>query len=135
MSQHKRQRIDAPPDAKRWYDTPHGRDYTRDLAAYLRLVDPRNECYLVERDHKQDEGEAWRGLIRNHAGSYGSQGQTYAKAKTYAVVAWLSHIAEDDENDVWEDEDALELRGRAKDMRKGHEPREYHGFSQNYMTG
>ena len=130
----KRQRT-APPGAVHWYDTPHGRDYTRDLAAYLRLVDPRNECYLVAYDHKQDEREAWGGLQKNWIGSAGSSGLTYAKAKTYAVVAWLSHIANDDKSDVWEDEDALELRKRAKDLRKGHEPMEYHGFSQNYMAG
>ena len=135
MSQRKHQRTEAPPDARRWYETDHGIDKTRDLAAFLRLVNPRNEYYLVARDHKQDEREAWGGRIKNWIGSVGSQGLTYAKAKTYAVVAWLSHIAKDDKNDVWEDEDASELRGRAKDLRKGHEPREYHGFTQNYMTG
>ena len=130
----KRQRTEDT-EAKHWYETDYGIDKTRDLAAYLRLVDPRNECYLVSFDHKQDEREAWGGKITNTAGSIGSQGKTYAKAKTYAVVAWLSHIAEDDENDVWEDEDASELRQRAKDLREGHEPREYHGFRRNYMTG
>lgn len=130
----KRQRK-ADTEAKHWYETPHGIDYTRDLAAYLRLVDPCNEYYLVARDHKQDEREAWGGRIKNWIGSIGSSGQTYAKAKTYAVVAWLSHIAEDDENDVWQDEDASELRQRAKDLRKGHEPTVYHGFQRNYMTG
>ena len=135
MSQRKHQRTEAPPDARRWYETDHGIDKTRDLAAFLRLVNPRNEYYLVARDHKQDEREAWGGRIQNWIGSVGSQGLTYAKAKTYAVVAWLSHIAKDDKNDVWEDEDASELRQRAKDLREGHEPREYHGFRRNYMTG
>jgi len=131
----KRQRTADTDEAQHWYETPHGRDYTRDLAAFLRLINPRNECYLIERDHKQDEGEAWKGKIENWTGSQGSRGLTYAKAKTYAVVAWLSHIAKDDKNDVWEDEDASELRQRAKDLREGHEPREYHGFRRNYMTG
>ena len=100
MSQRKHQRTEAPPDARRWFDTDHGRDLTRDLAAYRRLVDPRNDFYLVSFDHKQDEREAWGGKITNWIGSIGSQGKTYTKAKTYAVVSWLSHIAEDDENDV-----------------------------------
>jgi hypothetical protein len=122
--------------ARRWYETPHGIDkQTRDLAAFERLIDPRNKKHLRKKDHERDTGECWRAKIKNSAVALGGFYKTEKEASERAVTNWLSEIAYDDDNDVWEHEEARRLRQRAKDMRDGHEPPDDHGLSRNHLPG
>ena len=121
--------------AQRWYETPHGRDYTRDLASFERLIDPRNKKHLRKKNHERDTDECWQAKIKNSAKTFGGFYKTEEEAVERGTVNWLSEIADDDKNDVWEHEEARRLRQRAKDMRDGHEARGDHGLTRNFLPG
>ena len=123
--------------ARRWYETDGGDDKTRDRAAYERLIDPRNKKYLRKKKHERDTDECWQAKIKNFAETEGGFYKTEEEASERAKVNWLTEIADDDNNDVWENEDARRLRQRAKDMRNArrHEPRGDHGLLRNHLPG
>ena len=123
--------------ARRWYQTPHGRSNTRDLAAFVRLIDPRNKKYLRKKNHERDTDECWEAKIRNSAQHKGGYFKTEEEASERATVNWLTEIADDDNNDVWEHEEARRLRQRAKDMRdaRHYEARGDHGLTRNFLPG
>ena len=122
--------------ARRWFETEDGgRDYTRDRAAFERLINPRNKKKLRKKKHELATDECWQAKIPNSAGTVGGLYKTEEEASERATVNWLTEIADDDNNDVWEHEEARRLRQRAKDMRDGHEARGDHRLTQNFLPG
>ena len=122
--------------AQRWFETDGGIDKkTRDRAAFERLINPRNKKHLRKKNHERDTDECWEAKIRNSAGTAGAFYKTEKEASERAVTNWLTYVADDDNNDVWEHEEARRLRQRAKDMRDGHEARGDHRLTQNFLPG
>ena len=121
--------------ARRWFETDDGIDYTRDLAAFERLIDPCNKKKLRKKKHERDTDECWQAKIPSSAGTVGGFYKTEKEASERAMTSWLTHVADDDDNDVWEHEDARRLRQRAKDMKKGHEAHGDHGLTRNFLPG
>lgn len=134
----KRQRT-TKHKARRWFETEDGGHdkKTRDLAAFERLIDPCNKTHLRKKNYERDADECWRAKIKNSAWSAGGYFKTEEEASERATVNWLTEIADDDNNDVWEHEEARRLRQRAKDMRhaRHHEQRSDHGLTKNHLPG
>ena len=123
--------------AQRWFETDDGIDKTRDLAAFERLINPRNKKHLRKKKYERDTGECWQAKIRNSADTAGGFYKTEEEASERGMINWLTHVADDDNNDVWEHEDARRLRQRAKDMHNArrHEAHGDHGLTRNFLPG